>query len=415
MQIFDELLAEIESVPTIDISTQISADAPAAANLSDIALSGEIRTELRAIGVSPEILENSNRKKALVEVVIHLPKISNTTAYWCLTQILSDLYAEGEAIDNGNLDELWNKVEKTASDPNWTAAVLDRAGVSKVLLNCDWKRKLPAASDKFAPVLRLDSLINEPHTSRTLDRLGEVTEQPVYEVADLKKAITNLFRRAKEAGVVAAAASFEPMVDFELGSRDAADRIISMTLLGQKADRDDRRAIRSYVMDLVLTECAEHAMPFQLMLGLRRKPNEEIISAFEPGMLSMYTSLFSRHSQVKFDVIAANETLAHELAVISRNYRNVYLSGYWMYLMFPTHIRKMIRERVEMLPMTKSCGFLSDATCVEWVYGKSKLIRRELAFALSQMVSEGYISRETAVQVARYYLYENPKRIYRID
>ena len=415
MQIFNELLAEIESIPTIDISANLHPDAPAAANLSDIALSGEIQTELRAIGVSSEILENQNRKKALTEIVMHLPKISNTTTYWCLMQILSDLYTENGAIDNGNLDNLWAKVEQTAADPNWATTVLDRAKVSKVFLNCDWNRKLPSASNMFAPVLRLDTLINDSHMSKTLDKLGEVTEQPVYEVADLKKAITGLFRKAREAGIVAVAASFEPMIDFEPGSRDAADRIISMALLGQKANREDRKAIRSYVMDLVLAECAEHGMPFQLMLGLRRKPGEEYISAFEPSMLSMYTSLFSRHSQVKFDVITANETLAHELAVISRNYRNVYLSGYWMYLMFPTHIRKMIRERVEMLPMTKSCGFLSDATCVEWVYGKSKLIRRELAFALSQMISEGYITRETALQVARYYLYENPKRIYRID
>ena len=413
MQIFDELLAEIDSIPIIDISANMRPDAPAA-NLSDIALSGEIQTELRAIGVSSEILENPNRQKALTEITIHLPKISNTTASWCLSQILHDLYAQSNPIDNGNLDDLWAKVEKTAADSNWPTTVLDRANVSKVLINCDWNRKLPSVSDRFAPILRLDSLINDSHLSKTLDKLGEVTEQPVYEVADLKKAITNLFRRAREAGAVAVAASFEPMTDFEPGSRDAADRIISMALLGQKANREDRKAIRSYVIDLVLAECAEHAIPFQLMLGIRRKPNEEPISAFEPTMLSMYTGLFSRHSQVKFDVFTANETLAHELAVISRNYRNVYLSGYWMYLMFPTHIRKLIRERVEMLPMTKSCGFFSDAASGEWVYGKSKLIRRELAFALTQMISEGYITRETALSVARYYLYENPKRIYRI-
>ena len=68
-----------------------------------------------------------------------------------------------------------------------------------------------------------------------------------------------------------------------------------------------------------------------------------------------------------------------------------------------------------MLPMTRCCGFFSDAYCVEWVYGKSKLARRELAFALAQLVEEGYLAEGTAIEVARHYLSENPRRIYGLD
>jgi glucuronate isomerase len=235
----------------------------------------------------------------------------------------------------------------------------------------------------------------------------------VYEAGDLRKAVSEVFRMAKEAGAVAASASFSPQVDFEEGSRDAADRILSLVLLGQKTGRDDRKTLRSYVMDLVLRACAEHEMPLQLMLGVRRPmPGDAAISAYDPAMVAGYAELFARHPGVKFDITTSNETLAHELAVLARNYRNVFVSGYWWYLMFPSSIRKLIRERVEMLPMTKSCGFFSDAYCVEWVYGKSRLARREMAFALASLVNDGYLSQSDASAVARHYLLENPKALY---
>jgi len=413
-ELFGELLAEIEQIPAIDIHTHIRADSPAASDLSEVMLYHYIKTELESAGVKPEIFESEGAKKRVAEAAKFMPRIANTTTYWCLSRILADLYGAGAPAEC-DIEELCGKVEQARSSATWASDALKRAGVEKAFVTCEWHRPLPKTSDEFLPTLRIDSLINEAHMPRTLDRLTEITEQTVYEVAELKKAIAQLFRQAKEAGCVAVAASFEPNVDFEEGSRDAADRILSLVLLGQKTNREDRKAIRSYVMDLVLSACAEHGLTFQLMLGVRRtRGNGSAITAFEPTMLSMYADLFARSAGVRFDVMTASALLAHELAVISRNYRNVYLSGYWWFAMFPEHIRKMIRERVQMLPMTKSCGFFSDAYCVEWIYGKSKLVRRELAFALAQMVEEGYLDKGTAVETARHYLWENPRRVYRL-
>ena len=415
MQTSGDFLAEIEAIPAIDIRTHIRADAPVAGDLSEIALYHDVQTELQSIGVPAEVFENQNAKKRVIEAAKYVDRIPNTTTYWCLTRILTDLYAAGP-LHGCDIDDLYASVEKTAADPTWLATVLEKANVAKVFHTCPWQSKLPKASDVFLPTLRLDSLINEAHMSRTLNQLTEVTGQTVYEVADLKKAVIALFRRAVDAGVVAVGASFDPMVDFEEGNRDSADRILSLVLLGQKANRDDRKALRSYVMDLVLTECASHGIPFQLMLGIRHRPRaDRYITASEPGMVTGYTDLFTRHSGARFDVMTSNEALCHQLTVVGRNYRNVYFSGCWWYLMFPTSIRKIIRQRVEMLPKTKSNGFFSDAYCAEWIYGKAKLARREMAFALSQMVDEGYLSRETALDVARHYLYENPKRIYKVE
>lgn len=414
MELMNELLAEIERIPAVDIHSHIRASSPSASDLSDIALHPYISTELESAGVNPELFEIEDAKKRLTKAAAHMPKIANTTTYWCLTQILQDLYDSGGSLHECDIDALWSKVGATAGDSGWTATVLDRASVARVLLSCDWRRKMPKASDALVPTLRIDSLVNEAHLSRTLDSLTEVTEQSVYDVDELRRAIAALFEQAKEAGAVAAALSVEPQTDFMEGSRGEADRILSLILLGQKTNRDDRKAIRSFVMDQVLKACAEHEMPLQLMLGVRwMRDTDRRIAAYDPAMVAMYAELFARHDGVTFDLFTASEQLNHELTVIARLYPNVNLSGYWWYQMLPERIRPIVRERVQMLPMTKSCGFFSDAPCVEWIYGEAKLARREIAFALAGLVQDGYLTMGTAVETARCYLQGNPERIYR--
>ena len=413
MELFHELLVEIEQIPATDIHTHIRADLPAAPNLSEIVLCPYIRAELETAGVSAEVFEIEEIKKRVLEASKHFGKIENTTSFWCLTHILRDLYGLTEEPHEADMESLSKAVEQTAQNPEWASNVLEKANVSNVFLVCDWRSRIPEMSRPFVPTLRIDSLINEAHNPKTMDTLTEVTEQSVYDANELRKAIARLFESAKEAGAVAATVSVEPGTDFVPSDRNEADRVLSLMLLSQKINRDDRKMIRSYVMDQVLKACADHKMPLQLMLGVRQlREDNKRIAAYEPGMMAMYADLFARHDGVKFDVFSASEQFNHELAVIARLYPNVYASGYWWYQMFPERIRSMVRERVQMLPMTKSCGFFSDARCVEWLYSRAKLARWEITYALTEMVEQHYIEEGPAVRTARCYLQENPARIY---
>lgn len=377
MATFDDILSEIQAIPIIDVYSHVNPDAPG--DPAQAAMCDEIKTELASANVPEEFFKIDSAKKMQEEAAQYVPRIANTTTNWCLTQF---------------------------SETN----------VERILYTYEWFKPSPPPSGVFVPNMDIDSLINEAHTSRMLDRLSDVTDMKVYEVDDMRKAIAQLFRQAREAGVLAACVALEPQTDFEPGDRTSADRILSLVLLGQKVTRDDRRGIRSYVMDQVLANCREHRMPIQLLLGRKYvRAADRVISAFEPGMGAMYAELFARHGLTKFDVILPNEAIAHEFAVLSRQFRNVFLSGSPGYLAFPSAMRKIMRQRIEMLPMTKCCALASAAEHIEWVHAHAQLTRRELAFTLAQLIDEGYLPREVALEVARHYLIENPKRIYKIE
>ncbi|MEM3385912.1 MAG: hypothetical protein QXE78_10355, partial [Nitrososphaeria archaeon] len=105
--------------------------------------------------------------------------------------------------------------------------------------------------------------------------------------------------------------------------------------------------------------------------------------------------------------------LNHPLTVISKNYPNVFLSGYWWYTMYPEIIRSFLKLRIQMLPYNKIGGFFSDAYVADWVYGKAVLAKRQIAHVLTEMVAEKYITKDVAFDIASALLNENAYMIYR--
>ena len=68
-------------------------------------------------------------------------------------------------------------------------------------------------------------------------------------------------------------------------------------------------------------------------------------------------------------------------------------------------------ERLDMLPVNKQVGFFSDAYCVEWTYGKARLVRKQMARVLAEKIEQGQYTRDDALAIAQAILYESPQTL----
>lgn len=398
------LAAEIDKVPAIDIHSRVSADIPSAFNAADAIFHPEIKSALISAGVSAKALDDDNSlEDRLNRALPHLEKIKNTSAHQLLAQILRDLYGIDDPDESA-----------TDNDSPAPTETLEKANIEQIIGFAGWSRSVSEAEDlPIAPGLRLDALINEAHLPRTVDRLAEASGESILEAADLRKAIRRLIENAADSGCKALSATFNPRVTFERGNRDAADRVLSLVTLGQKTNSEDIRTLRSFVLASVLEAAAENELTFQIILGgVQPVSGDRRLAAFEPELIRNYAPIFVEHSPVNFDIILANAVQSHELAVFAGNYPNVYASGYGSFVSNQMHVTRMLRERIEMLPMNRSCALFSEAPNVEWVYAKTKMIRRILTDVLVQMIEDGHISEDTALNVAKHYLRDNAARLY---
>jgi hypothetical protein len=121
-----------------------------------------------------------------------------------------------------------------------------------------------------------------------------------------------------------------------------------------------------------------------------------------------------RHPRLQFICFLASRHGNQSLCTMCRELPNLSLAGYWWHNFFPSTVRQVIEERLDMLPVNRQIGFFSDAYCAEWAYAKARIVRRQLAEALAGKVWQEQYSKGEALAVARIILYETPQRLLRI-
>lgn len=127
-------VAEIEA---IDAHTHINSSHMAARGLHDVMLYHMVISELYAAGCpsghrlseDPDDNEASGRIEEAIPLLEH---IQNTSCYWLMRTILSDLYEWKERIALGNWRELDSRIRGKGADPDWPRQILRRARVRRL-------------------------------------------------------------------------------------------------------------------------------------------------------------------------------------------------------------------------------------------------------------------------------------------
>jgi glucuronate isomerase len=149
---------------------------------------------------------------------------------------------------------------------------------------------------------------------------------------------------------------------------------------------------------------------FQFSLGAEPLPFETA-SRLSQRTIKQLGEMISRHPKIKFQSFLASRHCNQALCTMCRELPNFSLSGYWWLNFFPSAMRQIMEERLDMVPLNKQVGFFSDAYCLDWTYGKSKIVLNQLAAVLADKVAMGQYSRNEALRVAHAILYETPQEL----
>jgi hypothetical protein len=149
---------------------------------------------------------------------------------------------------------------------------------------------------------------------------------------------------------------------------------------------------------------------FQFSFGAEPLPYETA-SRLSQRSIAQLAEMIGRHPGLPFQCFLASRHANQSLCTLARELPHLSLAGYWWHNFFPSVIRQVVAERLDMLPLNKQVGFFSDAYCVEWTYAKAVLVRKQLARVLAEKVLQGQFTRDEAVSIARATLYETPQSL----
>jgi hypothetical protein len=174
----------------------------------------------------------------------------------------------------------------------------------------------------------------------------------------------------------------------------------------------ERDIYASYINEAFLTALEEYSdrIVFQFSFGAEPLPFETG-SRLSQRTISQLADMISRHPRLRFQCFLSSLHANQSLCTMCRELPNLSLAGYWWHNFFPSSMRQMMEERLDMLPTNKQVGFFSDAYCVEWAYAKSILVKSQLSRVLTEKVTSGQYGMDSAADIARQILFETPQTL----
>ncbi|MCB9502019.1 MAG: amidohydrolase family protein [Deferribacteres bacterium] len=115
----------------------------------------------------------------------------------------------------------------------------------------------------------------------------------------------------------------------------------------------------------------EFDLPMQIHTGLQAG-NGNIITNSNPTHL---TQLIMSHPRVDFCLFHGGYPYGGELAVLAKNFPNVYIDMCWSAIISPSYSKRYLHEWIETVPANKILAFGGDYSVVELVYAHSVMAK----------------------------------------
>ncbi len=394
IELRNRIFAELDALVLIDPHTHINALSPASETLADI-LGYHYYTELaHSAGMPKEQIEEPglDPKEKVKRLIENLGPIDNTIQYsWFVEMAQAFFGLEEDRVTVENWESLYDEADKRMSQPDWTETVLNKSKLDGVFLTNDFDDDLQGFdTNKYIPCLRTDDLVFHLAKTEVQGRLEKASGVSVVDPKSLKSAIGKLFDHFVINNVKACAISIPPhFTPTRVTETEASGALSNVLSKGLDADESDRCQIGQFVFWTLAEFCAEHKLPFDLMIGVNR-------SVFPEGVfqgqdlydsrvsLIQYKDLFNAFPQVTFPVSVLASVTNQELVSYSWIFPNVVCNGHWWYSNTPTYIEHDAAGRLEAVPRSKQIGYYSDMYKLEFALPKFAMYKRILSKILAE-------------------------------
>jgi hypothetical protein len=256
------------------------------------------------------------------------------------------------------------------------------------------------ADPRFTAVLRIDPLLrNWPDAAKKLTQWGRRAEETLSatSISSAKIFLNDWIVRQK---AIYLAVSLPPEWRYPADPNDPIARA-GQTVLEQ----------------VILPVCADHNIPFAMMIGSHLRVNPALREAGDmvgKADVQSVVNLCREFPQNRFFVTFLARENQHEVAVAARKFGNLMLFGCWWFVNNPSLIEEITRMRVELLGTSfipqHSDARVLDQLIYKWDHSR-KIIAKVLTDKFNEMAATGRApTKENIDSTVRLMLAENFER-----
>jgi len=429
----EEALAEL---PILDIHTHLVGEHLGAKGLHDILLYHMVVSDLYSAGCPsgkrlteyPGWPTREEADARIEEAIPYLPFIRGTSSYWMVRRTLEGLYDWKEPITADNWRKLDALIRERSEDRAWQLSILDRLNIQRTCTELA-RRESGGDDERLQYALEwafftrcqwgeFDTALyelercwgREPESPTGIGSGGRpATERVISTLADVHSAMQHYVTSIPYEKLVSTATHISTDIHFRLVTEAEMESALERR---SQASVEERDIYASYINEIFLGELEKRSdeIVFQFSLGAEPLPFETS-SRISQQTIAELGEIISRHPKLRFQCFLSSVHANQSLCTLARQLPNFSLAGFWWHNFFPTAMRHVLSERLDMVPLNKQIGFFSDAYCVEGSYGKALMMRAQAGHVLAEKIEQGQYSFDEAISVARTLVYDTPRSL----
>jgi predicted TIM-barrel fold metal-dependent hydrolase len=104
-----------------------------------------------------------------------------------------------------------------------------------------------------------------------------------------------------------------------------------------------------------------------------------------------------------------------EILSVAKQYTNAYIDMCWSWIINPIAAKDFLKKYLVTAPANKIVTFGGDYIPVEPVLGHAVVARRGIALALSELVEEGWLTLDRAIELTDPIMHSNARTIFNLS
>jgi uncharacterized protein len=344
-------------------------------------------------------------------VAPYWPAVKNTGYAQAVRLAIQELY-DVEDLTAATVDKIQAGYVKNRRPGFYRRILEDRARIESCQVNCLTGE--PFKKSDMPALLMQDISIVGMFSGPNLRQYASPTGIEVKGLSDWHRVIEWWFDHyAKYAVAVKSQHAYSRDLDYGRVPAERAEPVFKKILQKEPVTADERKAMEDHLFWQAVDCATRHGLPVKLHTGYYAGQNTMPLSRLQhnPGSAAELCRL---SPDTKFVFMHICYPYYEELLAVAKQWTNAHVDMCWSWIINPVAAKDYFKKHIVTAPSNKLLPFGGDYIPVEPVLGHAILARRGITQALSELVEEGWLKVNDAIDLVEPILHGNAWQLFRL-
>jgi predicted TIM-barrel fold metal-dependent hydrolase len=203
-------------------------------------------------------------------------------------------------------------------------------------------------------------------------------------------------------------------LDFEKVPAEMAEGAFKKRVENTPLNPEEAKQLQDHLFWFCVGLADEHNLPVKLHLGYYAGSNRMPVTRVEKNV-GQAADLCLRSPQTRFVFMHTAYPYGQDLISVAKQFTNAHVQTCWAWIIDPIGTKDFLKRYLVTAPSNKIHTFGGDYNVIENVVGHARLARNGVYAALAELVEEGYVGQDDALELVEPLMRENGRRIFNLE